>query len=608
MPGDPSPNFTQSSPARLRGPAVRELERAYDALARGDIASAARTAFDFSKDAPTNPHPWIILGGAALTTRKGGEATAFFREAERHGANLPLVHEGLAKAALLDANPVQALRSAETAFSLGSEDAGLLHIFVDLMSIFGRQAQIAEIAGNALRAVADPELCLAAGYALVDADEFRAAVEWFEEAWRLAPETPSTRLAHLAALVLSNDLTAADAFYRAEEAAGRQTDAMVALHMRTLRETGRHDAALRLVDSHPFTDANAFAQAQGVAANIHQDRGDADATETAYREAVLVTGAPGKVAKAFGTFLFREGRFAEGVPFYAQRFDGPTRAMTPETNAAPENLEARERIFLRAEQGVGDQLALLSLLAWTPLDAARQQIFFVAEPRFDALLAGNTAGVSVLSRERFQATVAHVDKRELVYLGDLTRYLDGVETPFAGPEPLIVPDARRVAELRSRYRGYCPGRIFGVAWHSANPLGHLRGIALERLLAEIPKGALVINLQYGQHDAEIEAARATRPDLRFITDESVDQMTDLAGFAAQLAAIDTVLSIDNTTVHMCGALKHPDTHVLIPAGSECMWYWGRAGDTDRFYGCLKLHRHASPQDWTASLASLRAAL
>ena len=93
-----------------------------------------------------------------------------------------------------------------------------------------------------------------------------------------------------------------------------------------------------------------------------------------------------------------------------------------------------------------------------------------------------------------------------------------------------------------------------------------------------------------------------------MADSGIDQMADLAGFAAQIAALDTVATIDNTTAHMCGALGHPDAHVLLPAGSECMWYWGREAEVDPWYGQLALHRQAEAGDWSAPLAGLRARL
>jgi len=128
---------------------------------------------------------------------------------------------------------------------------------------------------------------------------------------------------------------------------------------------------------------------------------------------------------------------------------------------------------------------------------------------------------------------------------------------------------------------------------------------LADMLSTIQKEALVINLQYNANAAEIQAASKIRPDLEFFDDKEVDQMKDLGGFAAQIATMDRVVTIDNTTAHFCGALGHPDTHVLIPIGSECMWYWGRNGVVDPWYGNLHLHRQTQLRDWAKPIESVR---
>jgi hypothetical protein len=61
-------------------------------------------------------------------------------------------------------------------------------------------------------------------------------------------------------------------------------------------------------------------------------------------------------------------------------------------------------------------------------------------------------------------------------------------------------------------------------------------------------------------------------------------------------------------VHACGALGHRATHVLLPAGSECMWYWGTEAATDPWYGGLKLCRQPEPGNWPPVLEALAADL
>src|SRR3546814_16287090 len=66
-------------------------------------------------------------------------------------------------------------------------------------------------------------------------------------------------------------------------------------------------------------------------------------------------------------------------------------------------------------------------------------------------------------------------------------------------------------------------------------------------------------------------------------------MQDLDGFAAQVAAMDMVITTSNTTAHMAGALGRP-TWVMLHQGISPHWYWGRDGETTPWYPSLRLLR------------------
>ena len=397
------------------------------------------------------------------------------------------------------------------------------------------------------------------------------------------------------------------AFFETCAADGTAADMMATLKVRILRERGAHAEALDLVETYPFRDATSYIHALAVTANVYQDLDESDRAEAAYKDALAVGGEPPEVARAYGVFLFREGRFAEGVPSFSHRVGPQSRRLIAEANAEAEALVSRDRIFLISEQGVGDQVALLKLLDAAPIDPLRQEIYYVGEPRLAPLLARARFPMTLVPVDGFMTRINGLDPRELVYLGDLSRHLQHWPAELGGA--FFTPEPERRAALRARYEALAAGRpIYGAAWWTSNPLGHLRAVPLRDLLGAIPEGAMVVSLQYGRQEEEIAAAQAARPDLLLHVDDAVDQFRDLEAFAAQIAALDTVVSIDNTTLHLAGALGHGDAHALIPAGSESMWYWGRDVTTDPWYGNLALHRQERFGDWSGALHGLRQSL
>jgi glycosyltransferase involved in cell wall biosynthesis len=76
--------------------------------------------------------------------------------------------------------------------------------------------------------------------------------------------------------------------------------------------------------------------------------------------------------------------------------------------------------------------------------------------------------------------------------------------------------------------------------------------------------------------------------------DDADPLKDLDNFAAQIAALDLVISVDNATVHMAGALGVP-TWVLLPFA--CDWRWMRTYEDTPWYSSVRLIRQGKAGDW-----------
>ena len=594
----------------IKGPESLDLHESYKALGQDNVMRAVQLAHPITVSHPRNVHAWVVMGGAALAQREGATAQAFFERAVDLSPNEVAALVGLAKAHVLQAQPEDATRFSARAFAAGATEKGLARLYMELMRQMGRVQAAADVIVPVVEKLNDAEMCLMLADMLSDIEETKQSAVWLDKAWRLNPEPELHRIARLRALVYTRRLELAEklADELLADPSVQDRDIVVVYKVLILRITNRPEEALSVAETHEFVVPERYAEVRGVMANILQDVGRDKEVEDAYLEGMHVTGSKLKVSKAFGAYLMRQGRFKEGADYFADRLDGTQRGYIPYINAAPENLEALDSVTLIGEQGIGDQLALLSLLRLAPIDLSRVTSRLVTDGRFVKALAGNDFGFSVVDRKSFTSEPQHVVPRELVYIGDLTRYITA-ENRGAQHGAWVNPEKARVQHLRDKYARLAQGGpIIGAAWSSASMLGHLRSVSLMDILSTVPDGALVVNLQYGDCRAEIEAARKARPAVAILDDPEVNQMKDLAGFFAQIAAMDRVLTIDNTTAHACGAIGHPDTHVLLPTGSECMWYWGPSGTPDPWYGNLNLYRQEMLGKWDAPLSLLKQSL
>lgn len=590
----------------IKGEESLALHEAYRCLREGDVGGALRLAHPVTKSHPDNAHAWIVMGGAALHQREGATARAFFTKAMDSAPKDPVVLGGIAKSHILSAEVEPALDWAARAIRAGTEDAGLVRLYMQLMTEMGRRLSAADVVKPAVRRLDDADLALMLGDMLVDADETGQAAEWLERAWRLDPAPEAHRIAKLRSLLYQVRLDEAVELGRRLLTTVGSRDMVALVLLTALRVQRRAEEAMELARSFDFATPEGYAQSLGLVANLLQDRNDDPAADEAYAEAMHVAGTLVRpLMKAYGAFLYRSGDYARGWDKFAARFPSQQRAQIPVENTDPAALSRRQSVILLTEQGIGDQLALMTLLRLAPL-AEGCEVSFVGDARFAALLEGNALGLRHIPQEEFLSGSYVADLGGVAYLGDLTRFLADHPRGAQGGAYLTA-DAKRRDHLRRKYEARARGApIIGLSWSSRSLIGRLRSVALADLCRAMPQGAVVVNLQYGDCAGDIAMAQAARPDLIFVTDREVDQMADLVGFAAQIMAVDRVVTIDNTTAHLCGALGHPDAHMLLPGGSECMWYWGTEGAADPWYGVLSLHRQgAEVGNWAGPLAEIR---
>gem|GEM_PF-1944965 len=122
-------------------------------------------------------------------------------------------------------------------------------------------------------------------------------------------------------------------------------------------------------------------------------------------------------------------------------------------------------------------------------------------------------------------------------------------------------------------------------------------------LFEIPEISFV-NLQYGTNRAEFE--RFEKEFLVPLHDwEDSDPVQNLDDFAAKVAALDLVISVDNSTVHFAGGLETP-CWILLPYVPDWRWFLNR--EDSPWYRTVKLFRQQTAGDWPEVFENVRTAL
>ncbi len=346
-----------------------------------------------------------------------------------------------------------------------------------------------------------------------------------------------------------------------------------------------------------------FAMALYNLGNVYYEQGMLEKALAAYDEALATEPDAAAVRRSLGDAQLMSGDFAAGWANYAWRLkmDGasPAGAQADCPEWRGEAL-AGKRLLVSAEQGVGDQILYAGMIP--DLIERGADVVLACEARLVPLFARSfPAACAVDIRDPLEP--ADFDYRS--NLGSLGRWLRTEETAFPHHAGYLVPDDGRRRKLRERYVKRGNDVLVGVSWHSSSPAYARKSMTLADLRPVLrTPGASFVDLQYGDTAAE-RAAFGAETGLDLLHDAEVDQLADMDMFAAQVAAMDCVVTISNTAAHMAGALGVPTLLMLDPVP---IWYWMADRGDSPWYPSLRLFRQPAGEGWDGVVDRVGAAL
>lgn len=439
------------------------------------------------------------------------------------------------------------------------------------------------------------------GLALQDAEQFAESIAPLETYLKAAPNDVASTLSLGVGLFKSGrPEDALPVFDAALTLAPKNTEALNSRGL-ALRAMGRTDEAEQdfrnaLVITPSFNTARL-----NLANLLHQSQG-AEAAIAVMNEAVAQTPDDAKAHMERGHIFLQEGQIADGWDDYTWRFRLPPefagKREFPFASWNGEDLQDKT-LLIWGEQGIGDEILYGNLI--NEAVAQAKHVIVECEPRLAPLFSRSFPSVDVFERAlRPNRQLIRQDIDYQIAIGDLCRFLRPDLQAFTQPDSYLIVDPQKKATFRERYLSRTPGqRVVGIAWHSGRKRdGWLKTIPLELWVPILkqPKTTFV-SLQYGNHMDEIEAARSeTKCDL--ILDPDVDPLKDMDTFAAQVAAMDLVVTNSNAAAHVAGAAGVPVWTLVPHLGSGGLpWYWFKEGKNSPWYDTMTLYRQTQWQKW-----------
>jgi tetratricopeptide (TPR) repeat protein len=254
------------------------------------------------------------------------------------------------------------------------------------------------------------------------------------------------------------------------------------------------------------------------------------------------------------------------------------------------------KLAIQSEQGVGDYV--MFAVAFPGLRPLARDVIVKTMPRMHALFQRSFPDMQILPDETLPADVPVESIAAKAAAGDLPYLLGGDIEHLPGKGGILVANPDILRRLRQRYQAQFPGkRLIGISWRSGN-----RDSAAVRSL-ELPhwkpvfdlEDCAFISLQYGDISRDLDELKAQLGD-RVYWDKEVNPMGDMDPFAAQIAAMDLIVSVDNSTVHFAGGLGKP-CWAMLPLNSD--WRWQVERTDTVWYDSVELVRPDKDGGWEA---------
>jgi tetratricopeptide (TPR) repeat protein len=323
---------------------------------------------------------------------------------------------------------------------------------------------------------------------------------------------------------------------------------------------------------------------------------------------------------ARSTMLIARGDLAQGWSAYDARLShhystGTTFLIDRPTWTPDADLDGRT-LLLVGEQGLGDEVLFANVLP----DVVKAlgpdgRLVLALEPRLIPLFQRSFPDAEVVAHATYD--IEGRTARCVPAVGDLTRI--DLWAPLAAPlarfrtrveafpdtPAFLTPDPDRVAYWGRALSELKPGPKVGILWKSLKLDGaRLRYFSPFDAWAPVltTPGAVFVNLQYGDSDAETAEARA-RLGVDLWRPPGIDLKNDLDDVAALTCALDIVLGPANATTNIAAACGANVWLISTPGA------WPKLG-TDRYpwYPTARVFNAPAEDPWGSVMRDIADAL
>ena len=554
---------TKQSP---RQESIKQLINLYN---QGQLVAVVKKAKALTEQYPEAVFIWNILGAAAAQIGQSEQAITAFQNIIAIQPNHADAHYNMGNALKDQGKLDESIASYSKALSV---NPGYADAHFNMGNAFKDQGKLDESIASYFKALSvKPDFVQAyvnMGNALKDQGKLDESISSFKEALSVSPDC-------------------GDAHYNMGNA---------------LKAQGNLDEAVASYAKAVFFKPD-FAEAYNNMGKALKNQGKLDEAKAAYEKALSIRPDFAEANYNMGRLHWLRQDFGTAFELMEWRWEAEldVNIGTKFNGALPEwNGEEKAHVLVCNEQGIGDEIMLSSTLK--ELNSVSTKVIVECDKRLIPLYRRSFPENMRFIGDRHD--LCETEFSSQIAIGSLLNHFRQNLNDFKKSSlGWLKADRRKSSAFREQVKEQKHEKIIGVSWFTKSTKGSAdrRNIPMKLLsncLQNVP--AKYVNLQYGVTADEL-SAHNSKYGLNLNCIEGLDLFNDLDGLAALISACDMVISVDNVTVHLAGALGI-DSRVLLPLTAEERW--GLTSVESYWYDSVTLYRQKTLGDWENPLQRL----
>ena len=583
-------------------PSNSELNSLLSYYQNKQYVKAEDLALTITQKYPMHHYAWKILAAVLEQSDRLPEALIANQKALKISPNDPEIHLCIGN----NFNHLEKLKDAELSYKRAIElKSNYLQAYFNLALVLNKMQRFEESALNYKHVIAlKPDFAqgyYSFGLTLIEMCNFEEAVINLKKAITIMPEYPQAFFnLGISFRGLGQKKEAIESFKQAIILKPKYIRAYNLLGV-TLGEIGQYEEAIEYFKKAIIQDPN-YVEAYNNLGNCFKGLSRFDEAEENYQKAIDLNPDYAEGLNNFGRFLMLNNNFKKAFELMEWRLKLEELNFIPLESPKPrwEN-NSKQKVLILKEQGVGDNIMFSSMIP--ELEAIVDGLIIECDHRL----------LSIFQRS-FPKNIQFITDRREVTNNDYDCYIPIGSLPLHFRKELndfrksskgwIKADSQRVKNIRQSIIQNNSKKIVGLSWKTSSLLthSHLRNIELSTLLKPLKNLNLIfVNLQYGDVSKEITNLQGEH-GIEVLEMAELDLFNDIDGLGALISACDCVISIDNLTVHLAGALG-VHTKILLPKIADERW--GLEPSKSYLYDSLVLYRQQYYNKWDEPLRKMK---